>query len=213
MRCSLCNSDETEIWTADGKSYRSCSSCGLVQALPEFFPDRVKEKERYLHHNNTLENKGYVKYLEDFIASAISPFVKRGSRILDFGCGPVPVLTSLLEKKGYDAVPFDPYFYPGKEWKKESFDSVVSVEVFEHLKNPLNAVEEISQVLLNSGILTVRTLLHNGNRSSFGRWWYRQDFTHITFYSEKTFDYIAEISGFEILEIKNGCEIILAKTS
>ena len=213
MRCSLCESSKTEIWTAEGRSYCSCNSCGLVRVLPEFFPDREEEKKRYLHHNNTLENKGYVEYLENFMASAIFPFVKRGSRILDFGSGPVPVLASLLEKKGYNAVPFDPYFYPGKEWKKEIFDSVVSVEVFEHLKNPWKAIKEISRVLLNGGILAVRTLLHNGDRNSFVSWWYIKDFTHITFYREKTFDFIAEISGFRILEIKNGCEIILARTS
>ena len=213
MRCSLCRSDKTELWPAEGRNYCSCRNCGFIQVLPEFIPEPEKEKERYLHHNNTLENKGYVKYLENFIASAVSPFVKPERRILDFGCGPVPVLAALLKDKGYKAVPFDPYFYPDEEWKKETFGFVIAVEVFEHLADPLSAVKEIFRVLENGGILAVRTMLHSGEYSSFSSWWYIKDFTHITFYNKKTFDFLAGISGFRILEIKNGCEIILVKTS
>ncbi len=213
MGCSLCNNEITETWAAGTLEYRYCGRCGLVQALPRFFPDPLKEKERYLKHNNSFENSGYVKYLTDFIASAVAPYVGKGSSILDYGCGPAPVLTALLKKKDYRVTPYDPYFHADRRWKTQHFDSVVSVEVFEHLQDPLTALKEILSVLDTDGIVIIRTLLHNENQDVFSNWWYRQDCTHITFYSEKSFLFLAENFPLKILAIKNGSEIILAKTS
>lgn len=202
-----------ETWTVRTFEYRYCSKCGLVQALPRFFPDPIKEKKRYLKHNNTIQNKGYVKYLEDLVISSVAPYLRKGSRILDYGCGPVPVLSSLLESKGFRVTPYDPYFYTDRAWETKYFDAVVSVEVFEHLQDPQAAVKEILSVLDKEGIMIVRTLLHNENKDFFSTWWYRQDFTHITFYSEKTFRFITETFPLKIITIRNGSEIILAKTS
>ena len=213
MRCSLCGFDPASVWSLEDKNYSFCSHCGFIQVFPEYFPSAELEKERYARHNNDTSNSGYMRYLKDFLDSAFYPYVQKGSKVLDFGSGPVPVLSNTLNSSGYRTVPYDPYFAPGTAWRRETFDAAVSVEVFEHLKDPAAEISNLLAILKKGGFLVLRTELHQGNRYFFESWWYRRDFTHISFYSEKTFRIIAKMFNLEIIGISKRCEIILSKTS
>ncbi|MBO8138417.1 MAG: methyltransferase domain-containing protein [Desulfotomaculum sp.] len=52
----------------------------------------------------------------------------------------------------------------------------------------------LKEHLAAKGILALMTLYHNNH--NFKNWWYRQDKTHICFYSPKTFSWIAKHLSF-----------------
>ena len=85
-------------------------------------------------------------------------------RTLDVGCGSKPY-KSLFKSKEYIGLEIDSpenrvlkhadYFYDGKTFpfKDSNFDSVVMNQVFEHVFNPDECLEEVSRVLKLEGIL------------------------------------------------------------
>lgn len=212
MKCRLCSSTETEQWVDKrGKSYHYCAKCGIIQLDTSHCLSPSEEQERYLRHNNTPENKGYISYLNSFIDSAVTPNVRPGERILDFGSGPLPVLSDLLTARGYSTMPFDPFFNKTPNWKNKIFDAIVAVEVFEHLRQPEKEISLIRKSLKTGGYLILRTLLHNEDYKSFMNWWYREDRTHVSFYSGKTVEYICSRWNFVLKKIEENCEITLRK--
>jgi SAM-dependent methyltransferase len=210
--CGLCTNPEPEQWIDNReKIYHYCSKCGIIQLDQTHFLSTAEEQNRYLRHNNAPENKGYITYLTNFIDTAVIPYVKPGGEILDFGSGPLPVLSDLLTSRGFPTQSYDPFFNDITDWKTRSFDAIVAVEVFEHLHHPEKVIPLIHKALKPEGYLILRTLLHEENYKSFMKWWYREDKTHVTFYSEKTMEYICSRWYFELQGIKDNCEITLRK--
>lgn len=126
-----------------------------------------------------------------FIKTTKLDELKNVKRALDFGCGPGPVLQVLLEKLGYATDIYDPYFYPAQGFLKKRYDLITCTEVLEHLKNPFASIRILEVLLEKGGILAVTTLFHT-SAENFKSWWYRKEPTHITFYSQKTFRWLAE---------------------
>jgi len=192
--CPLCRGSSYPVPAGDGgyMSYDHCPNCDLIFAHESAVPTRADERARYLEHDNTMANEGYVRMLRGFLKTAILPYVScsRGCA-LDFGCGPGPVLAYLMEKEGFAVRLYDPYFFPDKTYTKYNYDVIASTEVFEHLQNPYNSMRKLVQLLVPDGILAVMTHFHPGPES-FSDWWYHRDPTHITFYSEKTFRWAAD---------------------
>jgi len=159
-------------------------------------PDQ--EKARYLLHENTLTNKGYVEMLEGFISQAVLPYKAEGTA-LDFGCGPEPVLAELLRRHGFTAHTYDLYFAQGPVLESKQFDVITATEVFEHLKEPIAALEMLKGLLKPDGILAIMTMLHTNDIEAFKNWWYPTDPTHIAFYTEKTLGFSAQKVGLKVL--------------
>ncbi len=97
------------------------------------------------------------------------------------------------------------------DWQNKTYDAVTSIEVFEHLTDPLGTLQQLVGLLQPSGYICIRTLLHYNDQKRFCNWWYPIDNTHITFFHEHTFAYMAKQCGLVVVSIKNGCEIILQK--
>lgn len=212
MKCSLCNSDIKDKMTdKQGKIYYICHNCELIQLDKEFHLSNKKEKERYELHENTPENKGYTNYLNNIISNSVSPFLKPGDRVLDFGCGPEKTWAGLLSEKGYNVSTFDPYYDNNKEWIINSFDGITAIEVFEHIISPAQELGKLSNCLKTGNYLIIRTMLHNNNRDTFKKWWYKDDPTHVSFYSTVSINYICRKWNYELIQIKDNCEIVLRK--
>ncbi len=211
--CPLCGSslaDCGEEWLClESACYYRCTQCELIFLDPQQRPDAEEERIRYLEHNNSPDDPRYVAYLRGFAEEALLPYVKPPARVLDFGSGPVPVFMDVLRRMEYSVDIFDPLFAPGKAWQEKKYDAVTAVEVAEHLFKPLSEFRRLQGVLQPGGYLVLRTLLHYCDRERFRGWWYRQDPTHVCFYSSRSFQVLAELLGMELVELIAGRSVVL----
>jgi SAM-dependent methyltransferase len=207
--CPLCYSEsfQPEIQGPKGRLFLLCGNCRLVFERRENRPGWHEEKERYLEHDNGIQFKGYVNHLNQAIKPALEYF-EPDFRGLDYGCGPVPTLNQLVKQEGYACEFYDPIFFT--EPPLGNFDFVFATECFEHFFRPADELQKLSGLLKPEGILVVMTQLWKES-TKFKSWGYAHDQTHIIFYHENTFRFIAAHFGFKILEIKKEKVIILQK--
>lgn len=212
-KCKICDNTDLEIISDQkfNKNYYHCHRCGFISLDPSKIPSIEEERERYLLHDNAEENSGYAEMFEDFIKTGIESHHHEIKSALDFGCGPTPVLASILKKKGIETDIYDPFFFPEKVYENKKYDLITCTEVFEHLFNPMAIMEMFTQHLNKNGIIAIMTMFHPNDNKKFLDWWYRRDETHISFFNHHTFEYMASRFGLHILMAarKNIC--IIAK--
>lgn len=196
MICPLCNetSSLTEIQGPDTRSYYRCGSCLLIFADVAHHPTRAQEKDHYQRHENGIQHKGYVDFLDKAIQPALS-FLKAGMKGLDYGCGPVPTLSLLLKEAGYEVDDYDPYFFPELE-EGSKYDFIFATECFEHFFFPARDLQRLNNLLKKNGLLIVMTERWK-EEADFKRWYYAKDPTHVAFYHSRTFDKICSKFNFE----------------
>ena len=210
--CRVCGHESREI--EDNKRtlyYHRCLSCGFVALAREFRVDKVREKKQYDQHNNTLENEGYVQMFEDFIDATVAEYLPSIKRALDFGSGPEPVFSVLLERRGLEVDIYDLYYAPQKVYEGRSYDLITSTEVFEHLANPLEVLELLTQHLNKQGYIALMTKFPPHDDQEFLNWWYRRDPTHISFFTPKSFEVMAEKVGLKLLKTVNDNIVVFQK--
>lgn len=217
--CPLCGSslaESAEEWMVPVKGGRAryfhCSYCDLVFLDPGLRPTAAEERDRYLEHNNSPADEGYVRYLRGFAEEALLPYVGPPAKVLDFGSGPVPVFSQLMGELGFSVDIYDAVFAPDVQWQENRYDAVTAVEVVEHLFEPMAEFRRIMKVVQPGGFLVLRTLLHYSDKERFAGWWYRQDPTHVSFYSPRSFEFLAAFLDFELVDIKKGRSVILRRS-
>jgi SAM-dependent methyltransferase len=169
-------------------------------------PIKAEEKARYEAHNNSIEDQGYVNFLMQAIVPALY-YLTPESKGLDYGCGPGPTLSALVQQNGYRCHNYDPFFFP--ELPEGPFDFIFATECFEHFFEPSKEMELLSQLLMPHGHLIIMTNLWEDN-TNFANWHYTQDTTHVIFFHEKTFSYIAKTYGFQVV-FNDGIRVIILK--
>lgn len=217
--CPLCGAPAFPAGKLPDRSFFACGTCALCFVPPECHLVATQEYQRYLLHQNSLADVGYVKFLM-LAVRALKTHVKSGeggpARILDYGSGPTPVLVQLLNQNGYAALGYDPYFgdrsVPGCEVtsvvpRQSLFDAVVSNETVEHFRNPGKEWPVMISCLRPGGILVVVTSFVLSGLD-FATWHYAGDPTHIAFYAPATFHHIGAQWGLSIVET-NGCNCVV----
>jgi SAM-dependent methyltransferase len=207
--CPLCYSEsfQPQVKGPMGRLFHLCDNCKLVFEGKSNRPNRDAEKERYLEHNNSIHQVGYVNHLNQAIKPALK-YLKSDFSGLDYGCGPVPTLNLLVEQKGFVCEFYDPIFFP--EYPLGSFDFIFATECFEHFFRPAHELQKLGGLLKPGGILVVMTQLWE-DTARFKGWRYANDPTHVVFYNESTFRFIAAHFGYNILEIEIDRVVILQK--
>lgn len=205
-RCKICGDFGQRIEKMEEPIYYHCFKCDFIFMDEEFWMTPEEEKEFYYTHENTSDNEGYVNMFKKFLDKAVVPFQDEIESALDFGAGPGPVLAMLLEEIGIQTDIYDPYFAPKKVYQGKRYDLITSTEVFEHFSDPMVEIEQLNDHLNSGSYLAVMTLFHGGVEN-FPKWFYRRDPTHISFYSTRTFEWIAQYFGFKmiVLDEKNVC--------
>lgn len=211
--CPICHSQIKQTFNdpKNRRRYLVCGNCGFIFVDSRDRLSPPLEKTRYLEHNNNLSEEGYRDFLDSFLQKAIIPYLAKGARVLDFGSGPVPVFSWILERSGYLVDSFDPFFYPDYGWTERCYDAVVLVEVLEHLSEPAEILNSLKERLHPGGYLCIRSSLHDGELSRFKAWWYRQDPTHISFFTRGTIEYLSAGLGLEIISISEKRDLILQR--
>lgn len=203
-RCVLCSSDTKKIHHPKIITYHYCSNCELIAKDEEDIISKEEELNIYNNHENSIEDPRYVGYFYNFLNDAVFPYVKNGKQGLDFGSGPSPVLAQILERNhDYKIEIYDLFYAPEKVYKGKKYDLVTSTEVVEHLKNPLEYFKLFSKLLKPEGILSIMTLFHKNDESTFLDWHYIRDWSHISFYTPKTMEYLAKEAGLKIIYTDN----------
>ncbi len=199
MHCSLCGSETILYSETQNRKYHKCVQCNGVLLDPHYFLTAQDEKDRYLLHQNDVTDSGYQNF--------VSPIVDRicnnydpNHKGLDFGSGSGPVITHLLRKKKYDIATYDPFFSPNQDPLKTKYDYIVCCEVIEHFNNPKKEFELLSSLLMTKGSLLCKTSIYKES-IDFNSWWYKNDPTHVFFYTEETLYWIKEKFEFATLEI------------
>ena len=199
MKCIICDC-HTKVFDDPQlqKQYHYCQNCDCINLDTAYCLSLEKENSLYNNHQNSLENQGYVQMFEDFLDYFWNDLTCK-DKSLDFGSGPTPVLSQLLQKRGVHVDCYDKFYQPIKCFENQTYDFITSTEVFEHLNNPLETLRLLTKHLRPKGILAIMTLFHQNDQAHFLTWWYRRDPTHITFYTPKTLEVLANKCGLDIV--------------
>jgi SAM-dependent methyltransferase len=206
--CLLCHSpSEVSAKHRDRDVYR-CAECGLAFLDPRHHVTDADARAEYLLHDNTMECKGYVRMFEKKIAT-LEEHCTGISSVLDYGCGPGPVLVELLRRGGYDAYGYDPMFCPDADLTR-TYDCVISTEVFEHFMDPAAEFPKVHRLVTPGGILAIMTLHHDAT-TDLSTWWYVDIPSHVVFYASKTFEWIASRYGYNVIHTDEKRLVILRR--
>lgn len=189
--CSLCGSLSIEFYCEDKvRQYFKCNHCYLVFVSPMYFLSEIEENNRYDKHENVLINKGYVKHLSRIVIP-LESFNLKGKNGLDFGCGENTVLVNILENEGYNMDYYDFFYFSKKGHLEKKYDFVTITEVVEHFSKPGKELNMLWSQINPKGVIAIMTKMHDEN-IDFKNWYYKNDLTHICFFSKKTFIWLAE---------------------
>ncbi|MBT5004776.1 MAG: class I SAM-dependent methyltransferase [Porticoccaceae bacterium] len=204
--CPLCANTVVATYYQDKtRSYLCCSQCQLVFVPRAFHFSSTAEQAVYDQHQNNPNDQGYRKFLSR-LADPLLEKLAPNSFGLDFGSGPGPTLSLMLEEKGHKVNIYDPFYAPDRRALAGHYDFITSTEVVEHLAAPGKELNRLWGLLKHGGYLGLMTK-QVADRESFDRWHYKNDPTHISFFSQQSFEYLGATWGSAPVFI--GADVIL----
>lgn len=191
----------------DGESriYIDCAECGLISLSPEFRISSDQEFARYQLHNNSPDDPNYIQFLSR-VVTPLQEHLQPGMLGLDYGCGPGPAIPIMLAKVDCKVQLYDPFFYPREFSSLDRFDFVISTETIEHFFDPAAEFLQITSLIRAGGFLALMTEILDDSQD-FASWWYIQDPTHVSFYRDKTFGWLAMSFGWTLIEARRNVRI------
>lgn len=207
--CLLCRGVELQTLSPknDERHYYLCHACKLIAVDPIYYLSEEDEKKRYQSHNNGIDEPGYVSFLNRIVEPALS-YINKSMKGLDFGCGPAPTLSKLVNSHGITCDDYDPLFHFNTPLNK--YDFIFATECFEHFFEPKKELKKIKSLLKPGGYLFVMTERYD-NIERFHNWYYKRDPTHVIFFHQDTFHFIENEYGFKIMYNDKNRVIILKK--
>lgn len=197
MTCPLCESKNHSLIFKDShREYLRCSECDFVFVPKSYHLSEADEKLRYDTHNNDPVDARY----RQFLSQLSEPLLKKipdKSYGLDFGSGPGPTLSLMLEESGHSVELYDKFYALNEHIFNKRFDFITATEVVEHLRNPKFELKRLAAILKTGGYLAIMThMLTNG--VNFSNWYYKNDPSHIGFFNKKSLMQIANELELEI---------------
>lgn len=190
--CPLCSHEkDIEVFFEDRqRAYLRCPSCNLVFVPECYWLNPEDEKALYDLHENDPQDRGY----RQFLSRLSVPLLERlgaQQKGLDFGCGPGPALSVILEEQGHQVELYDPFYHHNPTVFDKQYDFICATEVVEHMRDPKKEFTALFRMLRSGGRLGIMTKLMI-DKQAFSRWHYIRDMTHICFYSRETFEFLAQ---------------------
>lgn len=194
--CILCKSSDTFHYCSDDtrmaiiRDYYCCRNCSLIFVPPGQRISRKEEFSRYELHENDPSDPRYRKFLNRMY----TPMMERigeNCKGLDFGSGPGPALSVMFEERGHQMNIYDSFYQKNRSVFEQTYDFITATEVIEHLFDPLFELERLWSCLKTGGYFGIMTKRPPG-KMEFQKWHYKNDDTHIAFYSKETFRWIGK---------------------
>ena len=215
VQCNVCNSESLPLATAlvinkYKVQYFSCASCGFIQTeqpywLDEAYSSAIARSDIGLIGRNIK--------LSNFCSVLIPMFYSPTASFLDYGGGN-GMFVRMMRDKGFNFYWHDKYasnqFAAGFEAPQDvKFSLLTAFEVFEHLPQPLEVIEEMFHY---SDTLIFSTRLLPRWKIMPREWWYFTLDTgqHVSLYSRESLELIAQ--KFNVKFSSNGISLhILSK--
>ncbi|MEK7568565.1 MAG: class I SAM-dependent methyltransferase [Patescibacteria group bacterium] len=195
MKCKICQSEAILVKTLKVRGvynaeYYLCDECGFMFVgspiwLSEAYKEPINTTDTgYVLRNVYLSRKTLVLFL--FLFNTKATF-------LDFAGG-YGMLARLMRDYGLDFLTDDAYtpnlFMKGLEYNNQKIEAVTCFECFEHLADPKNEIGKIFSISPN---IFFSTVLFSGKEAPSDDWEYYglNHGQHVSFYSLKTLEYIA----------------------
>lgn len=199
--CPLCQQPSSFLCEDKKRRYLRCQNCFLVWVEKCYQLSAEAEKAEYDKHENNPQDAGYRR----FLSRTFSPLLKQLKHKplsatcegLDFGCGSGPAISELAREAGLKVENYDLYYFNRPELLERQYDFITLTEVIEHIAEPQNLLEQLDSLLKSSAILAVMTKRVT-SQEAFSQWHYKNDPTHICFYSKETFEWIAAQMGWRL---------------
>lgn len=197
MNCKVCKNimiefDEALIMSKYEIKYYRCPNCGLIQTeepywLNEAYSSAITNSDIGLLSRNIN--------FSEIISAIIRVFFNDASTFLDYGGG-YGVFARLMRDKGFDFEWYDRYcenlFVQGKEKKRDKYDVITSIELFEHVWE----IEELIKEQLEWGSTLIFTTECNSYEHPLKTtdWWYYcvDHGQHVTLYTENAIKIMAD---------------------
>ncbi len=196
--CSLCQHSQIQIFCSDKRrAYFQCQQCFLVFADRTSLLTAEQEKAQYDLHQNQLDDPGYRKFLSRLSVPLLSSLTPEQNTGLDFGCGPGPLLAQMLSEAGKQMQVWDPFYAAEPQALQQKYHFVSCTEAIEHFINPAKEWSLWLDLLLPEAVLALMTKRYT-DQSSFSNWHYKNDPTHISFFHQDTFEFLAKRDNFTV---------------
>lgn len=190
--CPLCHHPTAfhSFYVNNAREFYRCERCFLIYVPSVYHLSPAEEKAEYDKHQNSPDDAGYRKFLSRLYHPVLERIVP-GSEGLDFGSGPGPTLSHMFEEAGCRVNIYDPFYAPDKTNLSREYDFITASEVLEHCHNTAEDLDLLWSLLKEGGWLGIMTGMAL-DKGAFTTWRYKDDLTHVRFFSKQTMEWIAE---------------------
>lgn len=198
MKCKICESAArlaftTQVLSQYEVSFFKCTSCDYLFSEEPFWLVHAYDKNIVAQDTGILQRN---LYFSKIIALILLIIGKHKSKVLDFGGG-FGILCRLLRDKGFNCYWHDDYesniLARGFADKGDNYGTTISVEVLEHLIEPNIFFDKVFK--RSSALICSTTLLPSNIPNLNWHYYTFETGQHISFYSKKTFNFIAHKYG------------------
>ncbi|MCL1157516.1 class I SAM-dependent methyltransferase [Shewanella inventionis] len=195
--CPLC-SHQADFFLQDKKrAFYTCSQCGLLFANPKSHLMPSLERQRY----GRAQKSSKQKQLSQFVLPLLVQIAQQQTgplKGLNFGRVLDEKSQLTIVEAGHQVNQYDPFFAADQSVLSQSYDFVCCYRVFEHFRHPIREWKLLNQLIKPNGWLAISTPLMT-DKALFAKWHYKNNPTHVSFYQQATFEYLASNSDFELL--------------
>lgn len=205
--CRICDNDAFMFFYVS-RAFYLCKNCGFIFTDCTLTLEEIKKHYQSQYLNAFDWDKEAITLLE------IVNFAVKPRKILDFGSGS-GLLADELRSMGLEVDTYEPMQHGDfrSEDYNNSYDLVILNEVIEHITDVLKIIGYICPVTRPGGIIFISTCMTDAIINEpdkfhelFGSWWYKDDQTHVSFFSQLTFEYICAMKNDYQLKMIAACQ-------
>jgi SAM-dependent methyltransferase len=189
VNCPICERQSSHYFKSKTADYYQCRNCYLVFVPKSLHLESDEEKLVYDKHQNDPNDHRYRDFLAK-VSVPLSQILPKNSKGLDFGSGPGPTLNVMMEELGFEMEIYDKFYQIDGLVLSKTYDFITCTEVVEHFDHPLVEIQKLHNILKPSGVLAIMTGIYD--EKDFSSWRYKNDPTHISLFSAKTFQFISQ---------------------